>query len=240
MKKILDNFNQRYIPSTALLIYKCSDNHGDGYIEKYDIGPTGRPINARPLTLDEARELAESLHPDDLENIAFLRPKGLMPDCILHVDPLPNQEVVIWYTPPQLEAELYFSDFLAIPSGKAYLPGLIWKATRSNLRVFATAVKSRPTAKTPLFYAPFFNLDNLGTVCMGSVDTEIAAKASINDFIKSWQHFFFNSYFSHLMSGHTPLTVNVVQFWQGHINSGRYFPTDILVKSKFTLETIAR
>ena len=240
MKNILHTFTQVYTPATALLIYTCKESHGDGYVEKYDIGPNGRPINARPLSLDEARELATSLNPDEPENIAVLRPKGLMPECILHVDPLPHQEVVIWYTPPQLEAELYFSDFLQIPNGRAHLPGLVWKATRSGLKVFATATKSRPTAKTPLYYAPFFNLDKLGTVCMGTVNTEIAEKASIDEFIKAWQHFFFNSYFSHLMGEHTPLTVNVVQFWQSHIDSGQPFPAELLVKSNFTLESIAR
>lgn len=43
----------------------------------------------------------------------------------------------------------------------------------------------------------FFNIYEKGNVCMGTVSIDIKNSASVEEFIQAWEHYFFNSYFSH-------------------------------------------
>jgi PRTRC genetic system protein B len=237
MKNISNLFADPYDPKLAVLIYQNRGKEAN-YVEVYDIAPDGRPINARPLSLQESIELSVALKPVDDDPSAFLRSKGLMPDTVLHINSVPGEELVIWYTPQRMTADLYFSKALGIPSGRGMLPGLIWYANRSSLRIFAFAGKGRPNEKTALCYAPFFNISEGGSVCMGTVNTEISNSATLQQFMQAWQNFFFNSYFSHLMNGHNPITGNVVQLWENLIGTDKPFPVEVLRKSSKTLRSL--
>ncbi len=63
MKNITNNFCNTYQPIKALLI--CQKQGGDDgneehsiYVESYDIGKFGKPINAHPLTFKETLQLS--------------------------------------------------------------------------------------------------------------------------------------------------------------------------------------
>lgn len=144
---------------------------------------------------------------------------------------------MVWFTKAK-EQELFFVENLNIPNGKAFLPPLLWVANQQSLKIFALKSNTRPNENTPLFHAPFFNIYEDGSVCMGTVDVKIKHTASLEEFIESWENYFFNSYFSHLMNEHDPLKGNCVNVWKNLIESKEAFAKDLLIPKNKTLKNL--
>ena len=61
MKNLTNNFCSSYQPVKALLIYNKQTGEAENnsiYVESYDIGKFGNPINAHPLTMKETLALS--------------------------------------------------------------------------------------------------------------------------------------------------------------------------------------
>ncbi|OJU79098.1 MAG: PRTRC system protein B [Bacteroidetes bacterium 47-18] len=238
MKDITDKFGTLYYPKSALVFYETTGTETtDMYVEHFDMDENGTPINAHPLTVKEAEMLAKTLQTDEERSRAFLKPKGILPTNILHINPS-DKGAVIWYTKAQ-QRQLYFVNGLGIPNGTAQVPPMLWVADKSSLAVFALATNRRPTEKTPLHYAPFFNIYEDGKVCMGTVSIDIKNSSSVEEFIQAWEDYFFNSYFSHSLSANLTRT-NIVTLWKDIINTDKPFPTEALKKNNKTLKNILR
>jgi len=235
MEDITNNFGTLYYPKSALVFYETTGTGTDMYVEHFDMDESGTPINAHPLTVKEAEILAKALQTDEEKSKAFLKPKGILPTNILHINPSEKGEV-IWYTKKQ-KRQLYFVDSLGIPNGTAQVPPLLWIADKDSLAVFALATNRRPTEKTSLYYAPFFNIYENGNVCMGTVTINIKNSASVEEFTQAWEDYFFNSYFSHLM-GYNPTRGYCDSLWKYLIKTGEAFPKERLKKNDRTLKNI--
>jgi PRTRC genetic system protein B len=233
---ITENFGTLYHPKSALVFYQAKAAETDMYVEHFDMDKDGNPINAHPLTVKEANALAKSLQTNEERNKAFLKPKGILPTNILHINPS-KKGTVLWYTKAQLR-KLYFVDGLDIPNGKAQIPPMLWLASKSTLYVFALKGNRRPTENTPLNYAPFFNVYENGNVCMGTVNIEIKNSASVEEFIAAWEDYFFNSYFSHLLGSHSPIKGNCVNVWKELVGTDKPFPKEVLKKNNKTLKNL--
>lgn len=234
MKDITQNFGTLYHPLSALVIYQTKGHGNATYVEHFDMDKNGNPVNAHPLTEREAKVLARALHTEKDKNTVFLKPKGIIPTNILHIDPRGNA-TVLWYTKAQ-KAKMYFTQGLGISNGTAQVPALLWFANKRSLTIYALATDRRPTEKTVLYHAPFFNVYDTGNVCMGTVDVNIQKSASVEEFIQAWEAYFFNSYFSHLVNEHNPINGNCVNLWKDLINTDRVFPKEVLRKTNKTLK----
>ena len=232
---ITENFGTLYHPKSALVFYETIGTNTDVYVEYFDMDSNGTPINAHPLTVKEANVLAKALKTDEENSKAFLKPKGILPTNILHINPS-EKGTVLWYTKTQ-QRQIYFVDSLGISNGKAQVPPMLWFANKSSLTVFALANDRRPTEKTPLYYAPFFNIYEKGNVCMGTVSIDIKNSASVEEFIRAWEHYFFNSYFSHSLSANLTKK-NIVNLWKDLIGTDKPFPKDVLKKNNKTLKNL--
>ncbi|WP_234734775.1 PRTRC system protein B [Tellurirhabdus bombi] len=238
MNNVTKLFRQTYLPVQALLVYQHADSENDYYVESCDIGPDGKPINAHPLSQKEASKLAKSLanSAEKKQKDAFLQAEGLYPENVLHINQ--REGFAIWYTPTQ-EQPLFFVDGLTIPNGKANIPALLWKASKTQLTLFALKQNSRPKLTTKLYYAPFFNIDSSGVVCMGTVKRDITESISLEKFIEAWQSYFFNSYFSHSLN--TELVKgNIIHVWKELVDTNKPFPTSVLRANKFTLQSLIK
>ncbi|QHV99197.1 PRTRC system protein B [Spirosoma endbachense] len=236
MQNITSDFQQYYQPKTALLIYRHTSKLNDVYVESFEIDQTtGQPINAHPLSIEEAAKLGRQLNSAQEKHMGFLVPDGLMPETVLYVNPR-SEGLAIWYTPP-MKRKLFFSKHLEIKDGPAYVPALLWKATKSQLYIFALKSKKRPTVSTPLYHAPLFNTAANGLVCIGDVTIPSLETASLGRFMQAWQDFFFNSKFSHL-NGLLPVSVDPKELWNELIKTGKPFPNELLLTSKTTLKSI--
>jgi len=227
MKNITAKFSKTYIPAKALLLYIGQENE-EFYIESYDIGKNGMPINAHPLTMRESQSLADILNTTEENRQNFLQPKGLLGQEVIYINSQRNG-FVIWYT-PEMKKHLTFKADLTIADGMATVPPLLWKATASSLEIWALKESKRPEISTVLCHAPFFNIYDDGRVCMGSVDIDIDRGCDLETFIFSWETYFFGSAFSHLLGEVSPVKANIVSLWQKLISSGAAFPAKILKK----------
>lgn len=240
MKDITLDFGTLYHPTTALVFYQSDERNKDTYVEYFDMDKNGNPINAHPLTEIEAETLAKALivKRKKEKNQDFLKPKEILPTNILHINTSENGSV-LWFT-KSMKRQLYFTENLEIPNGRAEVPAMLWLATQRSLKIFALANNRRPTEKTELFYAPFFNVYENGNVCMGTVDVNIQNSTSLEEFTKKWEDYFFNSYFSHLMNEHNPINGNCVSLWKSLINTKKPFPKETLRKANRTLKNLLK
>ena len=237
VNNITEQVGTLYHPKSALVFYQTNDKQQDTYVEHFDMDSRGSPINAHPLTVREANVLAKALQTENEVNKVFLKPKGILPTNVLHINPSSDNGSVLWYTKAQ-QRQLYFVGDLEIPNGVANVPPMLWYATKGELSVYALKTDRRPTEDTPLHYAPFFNIYEDGRVCMGTVDIDIKNSASLEEFIKAWEHYFFNSYFSHLLDGYNPIKGNCVSLWKELVETDKPFPTDALKKNNRTLKNL--
>lgn len=246
MNNVSQQFNEQYRPIKALLIYKSNERASETYerqeselyVESYDIGKNGNPINAHPLSVKEMTALSELMQSTQELKNTYLQCRGVLPAKLIYVNGQSNGYAV-WYTLPQ-EVGLYFNESLGIPSGKAKIPALLWKATKESLYVFSLKGKGKPHADSPIFYAPFFNLSQDGRVCMGTVNISIDRQTHLEHFMAQWEAYFFNSYFTHTLGNHRHCKGNLIQLWQEQIGTGRDFPQQELVKNNRTLKDLIR
>ena len=238
MKNITQDFGTLYHPTTALVFYQNDERNKDTYVEYFDMDKNGNPINAHPLTEREAKELIKALtiNTQKEKNQDFLKPKGILPTHILHINPSENGSV-LWFT-KSMKRQLYFTENLEIPNGMAEVPAMLWLANKRNLKIFALSSNLRPTEKTSLFYAPFFNVYEDGNVCMGTVDVNIQNSNSLEEFTKKWEDYFFNSYFSHLMNEHNPIKGNCVSLWKNLVGTDNSFPKEVLKNANRILKNL--
>lgn len=226
MKIITHEFRQLHMSHKALLFYTNLADSQDVRVEAYDMDEKGRPINAHPLTVNESKALATSLSKSRNVYTGFLQYNGVLPAHLLFVD-ASDEGYALWYTPAQ-KARLLFKEGLTIPNGEAQLPPLIWRATSKHVELYAVSSSERPTGETPLYHAPFFNVYLDGRVCMGNVDIDFDEDCNLLDFMNGWEHYFFNSYFSHSISG-SPIQGNLVSVWQQLVaNPQQPFPLEVL------------
>ncbi len=226
---ITANFGALYYPKSALVFYEAKQEDTAMYVEHFDMDSNGNPINAHPLTVMEANILAKSLQTEDEMNRAFLKSKGILPTNILHINPS-EKGTVLWHTKAQ-QRQLFFVDSLGIPNGKAQVPPMLWLASKRGLAVFALASDRRTTENTPLHYAPFFYIYEKGIVCMGTVSIDIKNSASVEEFTHAWEHYFFNSYFSHSLVANLARQ-NIVNLWKDLVNTDKPFPKEVLKKNQ--------
>ncbi|WP_286920411.1 PRTRC system protein B [Flavobacterium sp. UBA4197] len=238
MKDITEAFGTLYHPLSALVFYQSKGKDKHIYVEHFDMDKNGNPINAHPLTTKEAKILSKALNTEKEESSAFLNPKGILPTNVLHINASENG-TVLWFTKKK-QVKMFFTENLGIQDGIAEIPAMLWFANKQNLMVFALGKDRRPTEKTSLYHAPFFNIYEDGHVCMGTVDINIKNSASIEEFIQAWEKYFFNSYFSHLLDKHNPVNGNCVSLWKNQIETGSSFPKEALKKTNRTLKYLIK
>ena len=232
---ITNTFGTLYHPVKAFVLYQQEQGDKNIYVESYDMDSKGYPINAHPLSVRESTALSKALDSSAESKHSFLKPAGLLPSNVLYINPY-QSGYAVWYTPPQ-KIDLLFADSLTIPNGKAHIPALLWKASKDSLYVYALK-SSEYDLGTPLYHAPFFNVYEDGRVCMGTVSINIKKDCLLEAFMRTWETYFFKSYFSHLFQGHQPVKGNIIQLWQSLIGTRRKFPMKSLIKTNRTVKHI--
>lgn len=238
MENITESFSSVFVPFKGMVLYRSMKDQNQIYVESYDINKQGRMVGAHPLSETESEQLAQALIRSTETNNGFLHANGLLPRNLLHIL-CGSSGHAIWYT-GAMEQNLFFVNDLGIPSGSAMLPPMIWKATQESLEVFAIKDIKKLTAETSLYYAPYFNVYKSGDVCMGTVDIDIESNSSLEEFISTWQTYFFDSKFSHLVDSYNPVSVNIVELWQNQVKTKQDFPLSVLKSSGKKLKDILK
>jgi PRTRC genetic system protein B len=117
---------------------------------------------------------------------------------------------------------------------------MVWKASRTALYVYALNTDEPLTIATKLSQAPYFNIYGDGKVCLGTVSIQIPKDCGLEEFMRQWQIYFFNSFFSHTLGGASPVKGNIVQLWQKLVNTDEPFPLEKLNPIKLTLKDLIK
>lgn len=193
----------------------------------------GAPVigAGRAMTAQAARELASAL----LQRAAH---GGFLPETVLYL----HGDVLVWWVPPaRRHIAFRVGDDHAESFGGAErgdlvpLPGLVFAASSRAWRVWAVKGSRRPTPKTPLFQAPFFNVDAHGRICQGNVPVP---EGTTVEKIDAWNDAFLRSYFTHPNVAGKLLRYRggSYAFWRDMLDQRfTHFPERVLVDVETTL-----
>ena len=168
-----------------------------------------------------------------IEQIRGAVPSEFLPENVL----MRTQETIMWWTPASIRPMYYVADKgqeLVQLSGKRFpQPALIFRARSGSLDVRALAGNERPTPATSLYLAPYWNVSNNGSVCLGT--TKVPRDVSVKSLTR-WEEAFFESEFTHANAS-TSLTTHPAGFiglWKSLIGKKK-FPVEYLCDVKQTL-----
>lgn len=201
-----------YKPRLAIVAYtSVLDNWSDCYLESHAVNESGHLMEGKPLKQETIEGMVDIFF-DDRQNRSQIA--GMIPENLLWYELLPGGNYSLtWWQPAQVK-QIFFSPDLHIPSGKAWMPALIYKVTRRSLYIFAANIDQRPEEKTPLFRAPFHNVSNDGLVCLGNAKVKKPAENSFKSAMQYWEDMFWLSEFSHLHGTTNPTKSNLSLLWK--------------------------
>lgn len=183
---------------------------------------------AQPLTMGFLRTLAQGLG-------SRVRPE-ILPDSVLVRTP----EVLLWWTPASRRVMFFrgTDKDLGPVSGKTFpQPALLFRVSGRKLHIRALGTNTRPGATTPLFVAPYFNTQEDGLVCQGSMRSP---EGPFVEAMGGWEEAFFGSEFTHLWGGGRMCRHKggVAALWKA-VAGKRRFPVGQLADARQTLQALA-
>jgi PRTRC genetic system protein B len=218
--------------SDAVLVYRAGGGGAFASLHKIKQTDDNAPYLApgEPLTTAFVRTLAQGLG-------AQVKPE-ILPDSVLARTP----DLLAWWSRPQCRVMFFGgSDQEARKINGLVFPhpALIFKVAGKDLFVRAMATTSRPGPDAPLKTAPYWNTDNRGLVCVGSM--RVPESSDIAS-IPAFEDGYFQSNFTHA-AGAVRLTSYLGGFiglWKGLAGKKR-FPVQHLIDAGETLqEFVAR
>jgi len=220
---------------SAIMLYGTSQ--GAGFATAHDVSTNehGEPflLEGHPLTIRMLNELSSFLIKGAGSKRNF---NGFLPENVLAV----GIGSIVWWL-PAADRSISFAcddDLIGNRSGMTPHPSLVFGVNDSGWYVFATKSKARPTPRTEIFQAPYFNVYANGSICRGTTQVPSGATA---DLIKGWDHAFFSSNFSH-PNIHQPEKLvsyqgGAYKFWKDALDKKFVkFPLRVLVGTNHTLE----
>lgn len=183
----------------------------------------------KPLTVETAKTLFNFVN--NIENINHYSFSGMIPKNVLNYKT--DEKYIVWETPAEIKHIIYKED-LPVSSGEYFVPRLIWKLNGNKLSIWAIKedIKSE---KDKLYNAPFFNIYNDGSICMGSAKF-LEGSYDYAKIIKKAENGFWNSTFTHTNTDKL-LTCNFTE-WCNSPGSRLRCPNDLLVETKKTIQSI--
>ncbi len=214
--------------SQAILMYGSSSS--TSYATLHEIRHSGSGANAEidagiPLSISTLAQMMKML--TQSSGCA----QGILPANVLSV----GADHLVWYVPQTVQTMFFnCSTLIGERVGAVVQPTLIFSVSRSGWHVFSIKTRSRPTARTCLYNAPYMNVWEDGKICVGSTPTP---RDTVATTVAQWTQAFFASNFSH--TNHTK-TVDYwggcYAFWQKMLDDKpKRFPNGVLVKRRLTL-----
>lgn len=229
--------SQRFMLQHALMIYGAGSPSpfasagGGAYVTIHDVEHQDedppRLGPARPADLEFLRKLTEGLQ----ANV----PPEVLPDYVLCRTP----DTIAWWS-PRVRRPMFFNEGseLEAVSGKTFpQPALVWKIVGQSIYVQAMAINERPAADTPLFKAPYWNTNNDGRVCLGSMRRPGAVGV---DSLRQWEEGYFGSLFTGQNGGGELAKGGLVKLWAELADTRRQFPVRRLIPAEQTLGEFVR
>jgi PRTRC genetic system protein B len=147
-----------------------------------------------------------------------------------------TEQMICWWTPAQ-QRQMFFGgtqkDMSQVNGAIFPHPPLVWIAINRQLYLRALLENARPVASTKMCFAPYWNIDEEGSVCLGSMD---APKVTTIRSIPQWEKSFYESEFTHGNVGRVTRHKGGFEgLWKALPNKAE-FPMNALVALPETLE----
>jgi PRTRC genetic system protein B len=226
--------NTRLIPRRAIIVYERAGQwSNDYYLEDREIKNQGgkyvfmAPV---PLSHQAMRGIASSFIKKNALEMDF---GGLVAQHLLLGINRPGICAVMWYRPAETR-KLNFSGHLKIKGeSTVQIPATLYLVFNDNLYLFALSDSKRPSGKSKLFNAPFFNIYADGRVCLGTAPVgKIRAKTFEGEAAR-----FERAFYMAEQNGGTqnPCKTPLERLWNGLIKNKGPFPTkkELIPQAKF-------
>jgi PRTRC genetic system protein B len=210
----------------AILVYRAARQSFAAWHRAVG-NPDGAPMlgEAEPLSTEFLRLLSAGLG-------AYVAPE-ILPATVL----VRNAEMLVWWSPAQ-HRTLFFgahAEHASDLTGRVYpIPPLVFKVAGRRLWVRALVADERPAADIQLQTAPFWNVNDAGEVCLGTM--RVPHSSGVES-IEEWERGFFESEFTHA-SGASRLTSfpgGFIPLCRSIRGSDKPFPTRYLTEARETL-----
>lgn len=217
MNELTEILLKTYKPRLAIVVYTPeSDKWHEAYLESHEINADGQLLEGKALKEETIEELVDVFF-DERQNRAQI--KGLIPNNLLKFEVLPGGHFeMIWYRTEE-KRHIYFAESLHLKSGIAWVPSMVYHVRKDSLSVYAFDSNERPDEKTQLFHAPFHNVGDTGSVCLGSAKVKKPSLKTYESVIKYWEDMFWLSEFTHLAHAENPTKTNLNLIWKKLIGS---------------------
>ncbi|OZA27497.1 MAG: hypothetical protein B7X93_08970 [Hydrogenophilales bacterium 17-61-9] len=224
--------------SRAVLIYEDHKRRAFATVHQCTV-KGGKPVllSGRAMTPAMSRSLSGKLNRKNIIGIGEFLPENVL---------MTDGDTLMWYEKPQVRhlafkpSTIYPHRSLGLRGGPVPIPGTIFVAGPQNWSVFAVKGTERPTPSTPLYAAPFYNVDQNGGICQGNVTIP---KSTAADRIGAWNDAFFRSYFPHAnYSGVVDYEGDVTALWTDLLDGkfGKDFPEEVMCSYGLTLADLIR
>lgn len=216
---ITDFVNGTFKPRVAVVVYESGHGY---YLESHLVQPNGKLGAGRPMQVEHIADVVEYFA-DKQKAGSYIH--GRIPANLLMCQWSAKRKLLVWYNAPQ-PRQMYFDAELEIPNGEAMQPGLLYVADGNSLDVYALA--ELPHDNAVLYRAPYHNVSNGGSVCLGSAKVKAPTNVTYANRIAMWEQLFWQSNFTH-NTDDSPIKGNLNSYWVSSINSGKVFPVEILL-----------
>lgn len=239
MNELTTQMTNEFKPRQAIIIYEETRqeyNSQQYYLETHHIDASGHLGQGMPLQQEHISRMVEFFSERHQKETTV---KGIIPTGMLYANYNSQHKILVWWTPEQKQM-MHFTKELHIAKGEAMQPALLWVLNDRELSLYA--FKGKPTEKTQLYRAPYHNVHNDGDVCLGS------ARAKRHDYtytgiIGYYHTLFWNSEFSHLATGNSPIKGNVNTYWKTACKAVKKTPfkNSVLIRQgKLTLGSLLK
>lgn len=210
---------------TAILIY---EGQHASYASTHPIHTVGKKVMigaGQPIGMRELEEVMQSLG----KNVS----EGFVSERLIYSSP----GIKVWWKKSAIE-NMFIREDGEEAAIKVSHPSLVFSLSGSRFSVFAIKGDERPTATTALFYAPYFNVSENGSVCTGNA---YVPDSTDTDSFEGWEKMFFNSYFTH------PSNKKIIKskksfktFWVDLSKSGERFADKALFPADMTIKEFVK
>lgn len=223
-----------YKPELSITVYK---NERDYYLESHTINDKGQVMEGKPLLQETLQGIVDVFF-DERKNTA--RITGMIPENLLSFTYMPGGNYqMVWYRPAEIRV-LHFSSGLRIGTDKAWVPAMVYVAQARTLSVYALKANTRPKETTKLCYAPFFNVGDGGSVCLGNANIKKPKDKTYQNLMQYWEDLFWLSEFTHV-NGEDAVKTDINKVWKKLLASKtklKWSDIDELIPTKETLKNI--
>lgn len=210
MNERTELLTKNYKPIQLITVFRSESSvtgEGQYYLESHDINESGAVMAGKPLMQETIQGMVDVFFDEKQNSITV---KGMLPQNLLQFNLLPGGNYnMVWYREAE-ERVIHFAPQLKIPTAKAWVPAMVYKVDRKHFSVFALKTNTRPKENTKLCYAPFFNVNGDGLVCLGNAKVKMPREKTYDNLVKYWEDLFWLSEFTHV-NGTDEKTVTKLQ-----------------------------